>query len=287
MLSQTQTLRAIERRPEFAGLLKEHQPFSQGTAAGPSESVNGWFDTLMVQSGIRSSPAMWLGLSVVTGLTLGGMAFVLSEQLFPSIFSAVVGLFIPVLIAVVQRFRRQSAIMQQLPAMAEEMARAARSGRNVEKAFHTVAGDTASPLGDELRTSARRVEMGLDLASAIEDLPYRTGVSTLTIFTSAVAVHQDTGGDLISVLERLATSVRDRLHFVARMRAATIASRLGTVMMMVVPVLVISFYLFRDPLYLDRLMSSFWGRLSLWMALLLQITGCVSVLRILSRSSRF
>jgi tight adherence protein B len=201
--------------------------------------------------------------------------------------AAIVGLLLPIGFAIYARTSRQTAIMNQLPGMADELSRCARSGRNLEHSFMLVAADTPSPLGDELRLSARRMEMGLDVGSAVKDLAARTGVSTLTMFSSALAVHQDTGGDLISVLERLATAVRDRLHFVSRQRAATIASRMGAILMVVIPVLVMGFYLFRDPNYLNSLLNSFWGRLSLWTAVVLQIIGCLMVFRILSRSSRF
>jgi tight adherence protein B len=107
------------------------------------------------------------------------------------------------------------------------------------------------------------------------------------MLTSAIGVHQDTGGDLIQVLERLATAVRDRLHFVNRLRAATIASRMGAVMMMVIPPLVMAFFLFRNPLHMQELMASFWGRLSLWTGIVLQIVGALLVFRIMRRSARF
>lgn len=277
----------IERRPEFADLLKEDQRFATGQGNDVGESINGWFDRLMIQSGIRTSPIVWLGLCLVVALTLGGLVFVLLEQPFPAAIAGILGAFLPIGIAIALRSQRQKKIMDQLPGMAEELARAARSGRNIESSFQLVAADTQAPLGDELRISARRTEMGLDLASAVRDLADRTGVGTLTMFSSAVAVHQDTGGDLIMVLERLATSVRDRLHFVSRLRAATIASRLGAVMMLIVPIAVIGFYLFRDPDYLNKLLSSFWGRLSLWLAVVMQIVGAITVFRILQRSARF
>jgi tight adherence protein B len=129
--------------------------------------------------------------------------------------------------------------------------------------------------------------MGIDVGRAVKDLAARTGVSTLTMFSSALAVHQDTGGDLISVLERLAMAVRDRLHFVSRQRAATIASRMGAIMMVIIPVLVMGFYLFRDPAYLNTLLNSYWGRLSLGLGVFFQVIGCLLVFRILKRSSRF
>jgi tight adherence protein B len=174
-----------------------------------------------------------------------------------------------------------------LPEAAEELARAARSGRNIESALYFVAGDTPSPLGDELRLAVRRMDMGIDVASSVRDLPERTGVTSLTMLAAAISLHQDTGGDLVSVLERSAASVRDRMHFVNRMRAATIASRMASILMMVVPPLIIGFYLFRDQQYLTALMSSFWGRLTFWTGVVLQILGAILVFRILRKTARF
>jgi tight adherence protein B len=241
----------------------------------------------MLQSGLRTSPGLWLALSVVCGLAAGGTAFVATERPFMTAIFTMVGLSLPIVFAMFARSRRQKAIMIQLPGMADELARVARSGRNLEHSFTLVAGDTRSPLGDELRISARRMEMGLDVGTAVKDLAKRTGVSTLTMFSSALAVHQDTGGDLIAVLERLATAVRDRLHFISRQQAATIASRYGTIMMVIAATVAMAFHLFRDPEYLNSLLNSFWGRLSLWTAIIFQITGCLLVYRILSRSARF
>ncbi len=287
MIAPNPLITTIDRRPEFSGLLKEDTQFARGQSDGVGESVNGWFDRLMIQSGIRTSPAVWLGLCLVTALAIGGTIFVATERPFVTAMAAIAGLLLPIGLAITARSRRQKAIMDQLPGMADELARLARSGRNLEHSFRLVAGDTPSPLGDELRVSARRIEMGLDVGSAVKDLAARTGVSTLTMFSSALSVHQDTGGDLISVMERLATAVRDRLHFVSRQRAATIASRMGAVMMVVIPILVMGFYLFRDPNYFNSLLSSFWGRLSLWLGVILQFIGCFLVFRILSRSARF
>jgi tight adherence protein B len=280
-------LSTIERRPEFSALLRDDTQFARGDGEGLGESVNGWFDRLMIQSGIRTTPSVWLGLCAICGLACGGLIFVLTEGLLSTAIFGAAGLMLPLVLAAVVRSRRQQAIMQQLPGMADELARSARAGRNLEHAFRVVAADTAAPLGAELRISARRMDMGLDVASAVGDLADRTGVSTLTMFSSALAVHQDTGGDLIQVLERLATAIRDRLHFTARQRAATIAARMGAIMMVIIPILVMGFYLFRDPNYLTSLTNSFWGRLSLWTGIVLQIVGCLIVFRILRRSARF
>ncbi len=287
MVAHAQAVRPLDRHPAFRGILKEDVRYAVGNDNSTSDAVNGWFDRLMLQSGIETPPSVWLSLCVITGLALGGAMFLLTEQFLLTAFAAVVGIALPLGLAMLLRSRRQKKIMELLPAAAEELSRAARTGRNVENSFLTVAADTPAPLGDELRLAARRTEMGIDLASAVRDLPERTGVATLTMLTSAIAVHQDTGGDLVQVLERMASSVRDRLHFSNRLRAATIASRLGATMMLIIPPLVVAFYVFRDPNYLQNLTSSYWGRLSLWLAIGLQIVGAILVYRILRKSARF
>jgi tight adherence protein B len=271
----------------FAGILRDEQHYATGDTGHAPDAVNGSFDLLLLQSGIRTAPPVWLGLCLVAALAAGGVAWVVAENVFLAGLAAIAGLAIPIVVALVLRSRRQWQIMEQIPAMAEELARAAKPGRSVESAFRLVAGDTAAPLGDELRLAARRSEMGLDLATSVHDMPRRTGVVSMTMFTSAISMHQDTGGDLIQVLERLATAMRDRLHFTSRLRAATIASRLGTFLMVLVPVVVMLFYGIRDPLYFTQLLQSFWGRLSMGLAVTLQITGCLIAWQIMKRSARF
>ena len=153
MIAPNSPLPALERRPEFAGLLRDDQKFATGEGTGVSESVNGWFDTLLMQSGIQTSPVIWLATCFVSALAFGGMAFVLSENLISTAFFTMIGVLLPVAVTIGLRTRRQTAIMAQLPGMADELARSARAGRNLEQSLMMVAGDTASPLGDELKVA--------------------------------------------------------------------------------------------------------------------------------------
>ncbi len=287
MIAPNNLISTLERRPEFSGLLRENQQFATGSGKGVSESVNGWFDRLMIQSGSQTSPLVWLGLCLLSAVAFGGMTMILSDRGIPAAFLALMGMLMPIGLAIYLRNRRQTAIMTQLPGMADELARSARAGRNLEQSLLLVAGDTPAPLGDELKVSARRMEMGLDVASSVRDLADRTGVSTLTMFSSALSLHQDTGGDLILVLERLATAVRDRLHFVARQRAATVASRWGASMMILIPFVVMMIYTVWYPSYLTQLTDSSWGRRSLWFGITGLLIGSFFVYRILARSARF
>ena len=137
-----------------------------------------------------------------------------------------------------------------------------------------------------MRVCARRMEMGEGVADAMRDLPDRTGLVALNILVTSLSVHQTTGGDLVTVLERLAQTIRDRLLFMGRLRAATIGSRWTAILMLALPPIIISFFVLRDANYLNQLMSTFWGRAMLITAVIADLIGSIWVLSILRGSQR-
>jgi tight adherence protein B len=135
-----------------------------------------------------------------------------------------------------------------------------------------------------MQRCVRRLQLGMSIPEALRDLPHRTGLSSTNVLVTALAVHRETGGDLVQVLERLARTIRDRIQFQGRLRAATAASRATAILMVAVPPAVLVFFTFRDPGYLGELMNSAWGRRVTLTAVVLQVVGTLWVLRVLKRS---
>lgn len=280
------TTHAIPRRPEFAAILRDQQEYAVAGRESLGNRLNGWFDRLIVQSGAELSPAMLLALCVCAALAIGGLVFVVQENLLTTAIGALLGGAAPLVAAVIVRNRRQTEMLRQLPAMLDELARAARTGRSLEKCLALVADDTQQPLGDELRRCTRRIDLGMSINDALGELPERTGLPSTNIFVSALAVHRETGGDLVKVLERLAHTLRTRIQFQGRLKAATAASRATALLMLVVPPAVLAFFIFRDPEYLNNLMRSEWGFRVTLIAAALQVVGSLWVLRILKHSEQ-
>uniref|UniRef100_A0A7C4QMZ9 Pilus assembly protein TadB n=1 Tax=Schlesneria paludicola TaxID=360056 RepID=A0A7C4QMZ9_9PLAN len=276
----------LEHTVDFSAILKDQETFGTGRGTTAGDRLNSWFDTLMLQCGWELAPSLVLMLCACGGITLGGLVFVVQENLLTTAFGTLVGFVLPILAALFARARRQTLIMRQLSPMLEELARAAKTGRSVEQCLQLVAVDTPEPLGRELRLASRRLDMGVPLRDALRDLPQRTGVMTLNILATTLVVQQQTGGDLVTVLTRLSRTVRDRLLFLGRLRAATAASRATAILMIVLPPAILVFFTLRDPQYFQELMSSSWGRNATLTACVLEIVGVVWVLRILRASQR-
>lgn len=272
--------------PAFAGILREEETFGTGAETGVNDRLNSSFDRLMLQSGLGVQPGMLLLLSLCTAITCGGTMFVAQENLLSAALVFILGGIAPVAYAAFARSRRQTKILNQLPEMIDELSRAARTGRSIEQCFTLVAEDTVAPLGQELRLCSAKLDLGLGLRAALEEMPGRTGVVSLNILVMALAVHLVGGGDLVTILERLSRTIRERIQYLGRLRAATAASRATAILMIVLPPLILTFFAIRDPDYFKKLMDATWGRNITILAVVLDLIGVFWVLRILKDSQR-
>lgn len=276
----------ITRQPDFAGILRDEESYAVEGDRSVSNQLNSWFDTLMLQSGLGISPAMVLALSLCSGLTLGGFVFVIQENFLTAALGTFLGFLLPVIFTIIWRSNRQRKMSQQLPAMIDELARAAKTGRSLENCLALVANDTADPLGAELKNCTRKLELGLQVDEALKELPLRTGLISTSVLATALSVHRQSGGDLVRVLERLSQTLRDRLQFQGRLRAATAASRATAVLMIILPPAILAFFVFRDADYLNNLFNSLWGTRITITAFVLEFVGAVWVMRILNKSQK-
>jgi tight adherence protein B len=287
-MAQTSTIarQQIALKPEFEKILRNDEVFGTGVGNNVEDRLNNAFDLLLIRSGLEIAPSLFLLLSMCTGLALGGLIFVLQENILTTALGFFAGAVSPLIWALVAQSTRRQKMLTQLPDMVDELARAARTGRSVEQCLMLVAHDTLPPLGSELKRCAGRLDLGIGMQGALADLPIRTGIVTTKVLAMALTVHSVSGGDLISVLERLSRTIRSRMLYLARLRASTAASRATAILMLVIPPLVLGFFMLRDPTYFSKLFAVKWGRIITLIAAVLDIIGVVWVLRVLKTSQQ-
>ncbi|QDV49184.1 type II secretion system F family protein [Gimesia fumaroli] len=280
------TMNSINPADDFSEILRDRNKYAVSDSNQIGNRVNGGFDELIIHSGVDANPAVILFFCLLSAILFGGLIFVLQENFLSTSLAFMVGGMAPIGYLIYLRSRRQKRINEQLSDMIDELARAAKTGRSLTHCFINVSEKTPAPLGNELKESARRLEMGVSMKAALDGLYERTGVASLNILSMALIVHQETGGDLVKVLERLARTIRDRMLFLGRLRTATAGSRATAVLMILLPPLILGFFVLRDPTYLTTLMASSWGRGATFTAIALQVIGSLWVLRVLKTSQR-
>ena len=215
----------------FSDILRDRNKYATTDSKQIGNRVNGGFDELVIHSGITAEPGIVLFFCLLMSVLLGGLMFILQENFLTASIAFMLGGLSPIGYLFYRRSQRQKRINEQLSDMIDELARAAKTGRSLTHCFIDVSEKTPAPLGNELKESSRRLQMGVSMKDALDGLFERTGVTSLNILSMTLIVHQETGGDLVKVLERLARTIRDRMLFLGRLRTATAGSRATAVLM--------------------------------------------------------
>jgi flagellar protein FlaJ len=171
----------------------------------------------LARASIKISFEVYLGLAVFTSLAAGGAALGISLLIlstsFPIIESAVFGVLIGALVALVSVgifylypllaiSSRKRKIDANLPLIANFMAVLASAGMPPERIFRSLGnvGDEFG-VGEEIRRAIGDIElMGLDLNGALRNASLRSASSRFGAMLDGVVTTSHMGGDLASFL---------------------------------------------------------------------------------------
>src|SRR5579872_3205583 len=88
---------AIPLRPEFEKILRTDEVFGTGVGNDIEDRLNNAFDLLLIRSGLEIAPSLFLLLSMCAGITLGGLAFVVQENILTTTLGFVAGGVLPLI----------------------------------------------------------------------------------------------------------------------------------------------------------------------------------------------
>ena len=120
---------------------------------------------------------------------------------------------------------RTKLIEDQLADAIELMVRSLKVGHPFASAVGVVSKEVADPLGTEFGIIADEAQYGRDIAEALSHMADRLDVQDLKFLAVAVAIQQQSGGNLAEILENLAQVVRLRYRLFRRVAAITSEAR--------------------------------------------------------------
>lgn len=250
-------------------------------ATGMIESFDGWFERTLYVSGTNLTPIEGTLLVVLVTLAGAGAVFVAtSSELFTLLVCAILVCLVFVTLVILAR-RRIAQFELQFPMALDLLARAVRAGESFDQSLLLVGEATQEPVGAELKRCAKQLELGLAMQTCMKGLSQRINLMDVRIFTTAVSVHREAGGNLPVTLERLAEVIRDRQSYHRQLRSVTGAGRLSSMLITALgPVLFVYLFVFQ-PEYGTKLVNDPMGHWMLVVAVILQLVGIVWVLNLL------
>src|SRR5213082_2334902 len=121
-MAQTSTItrQQIPHKPEFEKILRNDEVFGTGVGNDIEDRLNNAFDLLLIRSGLEIAPSLFLLLSMCTGLALGGLIFVMQENILTTALGFFAGVSLPLIWALVAQSNRRQKMLTQMPEMVDE-----------------------------------------------------------------------------------------------------------------------------------------------------------------------
>jgi tight adherence protein B len=194
------------------------------------------FKELVVQSGVRLTGAkLVLATAVPMVLFFLSLRFATGSSFFAFALAVPLAAASIYLFVLSARGRRVAAFSEQFPDALDVIARGLRAGHPFRVAIGLVAREMPDPVGSEFGIVADEIEFGLEQSIAVDNLGPRVGYNDLSLFSTAVNIQHQTGGNLAEILSRLSRMLRSRLKLRLKIRALSAEGRVSAIALSLTP----------------------------------------------------
>ena len=222
-------------------------------------------------------------LILVSGFVgVGFLAFLMSE-LWPVglAFGAATVLSLEVWVKSRSR-RRLATFNKQLPIALQVMSTSLRSGFGIMEAVATVSREMDEPLSGEFNRIIEQARIGGSFETGLDEMVQRVESRDLRIVARALEIHRKVGGDLASILDSVALTMRQREELRGHIIALTAQQRLGGMIVGLLPLWVLAFFSVTNPDFISPLWTEATGRMLLGAGLVMETTAFIVMRRIMS-----
>ena len=187
----------------------------------------------------------FIGLTVGTGTSLPVRGAV-------SVVMGVGGIFMWISM---KAKKRMGLLEEQLPDAIELMVRSLKVGHPFTSAIAIVASEVGDPLASEFGMIADEAAYGRDLGEALKEMAERLDMQDLRFLAVAVAIQQQSGGNLAEILAGLATVIRARFRLFRRVKAITAEAQWSGKFLSGFPLMALVGIQLLDPHYYDNVLD--------------------------------
>lgn len=195
---------------------------------------------------------------------------------------AVASFLAPRLILRYLRIRRLSKFNEQLEDALGAMSSSLKAGFSINQALEAIANENRPPISIEFRLLVQELRLGVPLDTALDNMCKRIESEDFELVTVAITTARQTGGELTSVLERLASVIRERLRIHRKISALTAQGRMQAIVIGIMPFALMFMMSYIVPDTMAAFFESVIGIVSCVVATILVIAGFLMIRKITS-----
>ncbi|UCF20184.1 MAG: type II secretion system F family protein [Gemmatimonadota bacterium] len=232
-------------------------------------------------AGLNTRPATVM-LTAGALATAGLLAGSIQNSLLFGLGYAIVGAFLPFLYIRRKQRKRIADFESQLPDALDLLNNAMRAGYSYQAAMELIGQELPDPLGAEFAQFYEEQRLGRDVRAALLAMLDRVESMDLKMFTTAVLIQRETGGNLSEVLGNISHVIRERFRIQGELRMLTAQVNLSSKILAVLPAIVVGGIALINPGFMEPLLKERVGNIMLAIAATSQVLGFL-VMRKLAR----
>jgi tight adherence protein B len=221
-------------------------------------------------------------LNVLIILFVPLLLWVLTGDIFAGLVALVIAMVLPFYVYRVIRKRRLREFEKQLPDALTMIAGALRAGASLNMALQSLVREQEPPLSQEFALFLREQRIGVDFSRSLQNMERRLPIQDFQMFSAALRIAREVGGNLAEILERLSDTLRRKAAMEGKIDALTSQGRMQGYVMTGLPVVLGGLLYFLEPESMSKLFTTPEGWVTLAVVAVMEVTGYIFINKIVT-----
>jgi tight adherence protein B len=178
--------------------------------------------------------------------------------------------------------RRRAAFESRVVDLTMGLSNGLRSGAALPQSLEMVTRDLGGVMGEEFAVLLREYRLGVDLPEGLGRLCRRMPSEDMQLLATAVRVTLQSGGSLAEVLDKITSTIRERIEFKERLRTMTTQGRFEAIAMSLAPLVAFLILYTIDSELMRPMLTTGPGLLMLGIMGALELVGFLCINRIVN-----
>jgi tight adherence protein B len=228
----------------------------------PAEFVAAWI----------ASPFFFVAGAFILGTVFSGLRHPIALAV---VF--LIGAYFPRFYLGYRQRKRLKAFATQLPDTITLLANSLRAGSSFLQGIELVTREAQPPISEEFERVVREMSLGVALQPALNNLSRRVASEDVELMVTAINIQSQVGGNLATVLDSIAFTIRERIRIIGEINTLTAMQRYSGYVITLLPVGLGAILFMISPSYIGRMLQPKPEMLGLPAGIVFFIVGFISM----------